>query len=1046
MKTQDIIWGGNNKCFIRLSRDIGLDAGTMIELTYDYVRGTYVVKYEQACADVIASHQAKTLLDNIFLIGTIPTTMVWVVDRENNKLDYVIEIKIFQDEISLGKLSSLEIKIGDEIINRMRDKDKKNPIAYLNETFKYGNRIFIKGYGRKGASFTILSADRELHIRQENKGYVATNLVRYDADKADKDAVYILKGKICFVDSSHSAFISSEVAQKMAVITSGGAYFDIWDAYNELDRLFAFKQATENGIIPYSSVKCELTDVFEYCFNISHMDIDIFSEGTQIDCTDDSDIIDIDSFTNSQQINELPSISVGVFDRIENGKLYIVDRESDSKKNIPPQGYLFVSVIGDAIRLSRREKAKEYIITKQCPINNLAAIIDKGISTDLQTIFEEPITSMLKKKFPDKEFNRDQRNAIKVALNTPDIALILGPPGTGKTTVIKAIIARFEEYYQKHNDKQIPKILVTSFQHEAVENVIVDLSGNGLPSDRRGGKRNGTDKRSLSIRSWRDKTNAFIQEEVNALVSAKDDMKKSLRDEIFAWKERGMEISEGIDLVKLASDGCRLQLSRELNDFINDVLSRQSGKNSSNTTAVQSLIDDEREEIIRILDAQRVTVQSYAENGKRQIFTLKQAILQNLIDNGNNTDFIDAVLATKGKDKAAMKAYAQNVADLKKKYCMNEKVNTEISLSDAIEQCLKELDAELEQMRINRLENRDEAIAYVLKKYLDTIQDEKEIEKIISKYSNVVAATCQQSMEMGRNADNTIYDLVVVDEAARANPLDLLIPLSMGKKIILVGDHKQLPHMLDPDVVKQFEKDTRMEELGVLQESLFERLYKMFDNPDSKVKRTARLALQYRMHPDIEKFASDNFYSEYRLDSSEVKLETKQANLKDMYNNQPIAWINLDKNHYGLEDGGRSKCRKKEAIRILEEVRKVFKQNAKKTIGIIAFYKKQSELIKKLAEQELTDEQMQYVSIGTVDAFQGKEFDIVYLSCVRANTIDIKNRRHRIGHIDDLSRLCVSFTRAKQLMVAVGDSETVSYVPALADFMRRCQKGGSYIE
>ena len=70
-------------------------------------------------------------------------------------------------------------------------------------------------------------------------------------------------------------------------------------------------------------------------------------------------------------------------------------------------------------------------------------------------------------------------------------------------------------------------------------------------------------------------------------------------------------------------------------------------------------------------------------------------------------------------------------------------------------------------------------------------------------------------------------------------------------------------------------------------------------------------------------------------------------------------------------------------------------------------YKNQSDYLKDIAKTELTDAQNERVEIGTVDAFQGKEFDVVFLSCVRANVIDLEDRRHRIGHIDDLSRLCV---------------------------------------
>ena len=357
------------------------------------------------------------------------------------------------------------------------------------------------------------------------------------------------------------------------------------------------------------------------------------------------------------------------------------------------------------------------------------------------------------------------------------------------------------------------------------------------------------------------------------------------------------------------------------------------------------------------------------------------------------------------------------------------------------------MDEELNQERLQRLENRDEATAYILQKYLELIQDEHEIQTIIDRYSNITAATCQQAMEVGRFASSHIYDLVIVDEAARANPLDLLIPMSMAKKVILVGDFLQLPHMLDPEVTKQFENDEKLESLDVLKKSLFQRMYEAFDDPSYKLRRTAQLTKQFRMNSVIGEFVNREIYEKegFFLDSSSVDNSVKQANL-GIYDDKPLVWIDANKNHYGLEEGKRSKFRPMEADLLIEQVKNVLKRDPSKTIGVISFYKKQTEYLEKHIKEQLNDTQQLQVEIGTVDAFQGKEFDVVFLSCVRANTVDIDNQRLRTGHLQDRSRLCVSLTRAKQLLVVIGDRDTVECVPILGSLIQECEKGEGYYE
>ena len=97
------------------------------------------------------------LLDNIYLTGKKPATIVRIIDKTD--LDYIIEIKVFQAKIQFNSLQAVEIQIRDEIIGKMRIRDKEDPIGYLNSAFKYENMLFVRGYGRKGASFSLLSKD-----------------------------------------------------------------------------------------------------------------------------------------------------------------------------------------------------------------------------------------------------------------------------------------------------------------------------------------------------------------------------------------------------------------------------------------------------------------------------------------------------------------------------------------------------------------------------------------------------------------------------------------------------------------------------------------------------------------------------------------------------------------------------------------------------------------------------------------------------------------------------------------------------------------------
>ena len=131
----------------------------------------------------------------------------------------------------------------------------------------------------------------------------------------------------------------------------------------------------------------------------------------------------------------------------------------------------------------------------------------------------------------------------------------------------------------------------------------------------------------------------------------------------------------------------------------------------------------------------------------------------------------------------------------------------------------------------------------------------------------VLAATCQQAVGYQMSllkGENNVFETVVVDEAARANPLDLFIPMALAeRRIILVGDHRQLPHILDQEIESDLDSDVSAKTQEMLRTSLFERLFAQLRERERAdgIKRTVTLDVQYRMHPVLGGFISDTFYA-----------------------------------------------------------------------------------------------------------------------------------------------------------------------------------------
>lgn len=325
----------------------------------------------------------------------------------------------------------------------------------------------------------------------------------------------------------------------------------------------------------------------------------------------------------------------------------------------------------------------------------------------------------------------------------------------------------------------------------------------------------------------------------------------------------------------------------------------------------------------------------------------------------------------------------------------------------------KEVEVKLEKQK-KKLEQLSK-YEKIKNEWLKKITQSEEIEKILMEQVSVIGATCIGIANYTTNFDLK-FDLVIVDEAGRATPPEILVPMVLGKKIILVGDHKQLPPVIDKmlaDEIKVRENYNKRD----LEESLFSYLEKNLNSDCRNI-----LKQQYRMSPVIGDLISSVFYNDKII--SMVSLEDRNHQYKKL-NGKAIGWLDtkndLDKTEETIGTTKQNSFEARNIIKLLIELEENYSTlNIYKEVAVITGYKAQKNLIARLIEMENIVFKHIKIEIDTVDAFQGRETDIVIYSIVRSNS------KGEIGFLSDQRRLNVSLSRARELLVLIGDSECVT--------------------
>lgn len=870
-------------------------------------------------------------------------------------------------------------------------------------------------------TFTIAETPQHyLHIIQIRR---RTNKQRIDSP------LNLLCGSIEVVNElTDRAILTAKADAQYKQLTSSDADFiELWNLYNDLELESIKQQATELGFLKYKSFRYSnglIIFVLDNCYTRREF------------CADNMYYVAIPSIdpANPMDYNFKSATVVGteIDYSCVNTPEFRIKEDMDTTREIPRRGYLLPSISGSAIQKKRRDFAESSILSNKCKLPGLKNIIQGGTQVGVIGKKNEAISSHLEEAvFEDKDrhLTEKQKEAIKVAINTPDIAIIQGPPGTGKTTVIKAIVKRIDELWDSK-----AKILITSTQHDAVDNAVEEINYGGVPVNRVS-IRKGQQDENLSIYGWIDQMIGSCE----SWLDANDGNSRSLARQIFEKLVRVEETTDYQECKTLLEECYQLSQSFSLSIELHNKYALVMGELGAKIVANNDSGDDT---LSNLIHGQRLSREAYLDDG---VIQLKQ--LEQYIKFDGNIDFEIPSYWKKlrriTQDCPELDEYLVQLktdcSKLEEVFCTTKDVNDELLYRD-----IKDLVSIFRDEIVKCGDDKKTELSNYIWEFKQELTNSSNVDQLIKAYSKINAATCQQSANPHLCASmagfDEEYDYVIVDEAARSNPLDLLIPMSMGKKIILVGDHKQLPHMVEKNVVDAVANRSEKKDVQLLlKESLFMRLNTSVSKEDIKlgISRTAMLTEQYRMHPDICDLV--NIFYEGQLETL-CKREERNHDL-GLYEGKALKWIDMPIcDQYPAEIKHQSVCRQCEVDRINEELTKILSKNSNYTIGIIAFYSAQAKLLNDMVRSNFPSD-IYRIRVGTVDAFQGKEFDVVLLSIVRANRES--DLRKRVGFLDNDNRLCVAFSRAKRLLVAVGDSATVAsddetvYVPALNELYKR---------
>lgn len=1052
---------------------------------------------------------------------------IWVLSRAKDSKLWLSSITTTGNELFID----LEIGVSEYFCQQLfRDKKiNQDNIAsaidwlkdeFLVEQADQQTLAFAMVYGNSNAStLNLLGKKHSIQVSEINQYWQLDKLTVHKG-RSDSYRVICVRGQLLFQDAGVAAQLKSTTMQAalQQSLVSHGDYIQLWEKYSQTQWEQEVSKANTIGLLQCSKIEAGNTagewkiyahpnqlKEFEQKWNQIKTDKpELQIDKQKPDWLDSQQRIETAGLMEKQQAGWRCKIQKFSADHICVKYVGQKERRPPShtgKDNTDGQtiGYAFLSIAGMLVQRQRQLKALDNIRQQRNPLPALHSLL-QGVAVPTVSKVRKLAwkSSKTRSLFKGGQPTLKQQQAIELGLNSTDMAIIIGPPGTGKTQVITAMQQRIAEEQKETPLKHL--VLLTSYQHDAVENVLARSNVMGLAGVRVGGKNKQSDDdedMSDTIRRWSRPIQSNLEQEIGKY-SVTDWLKRLKRYSIDLTLGDATQRPEQVTNI----NGILEEFKKE-KFFLDPEVQAWWDQFKSGKSAVSPNLMHQEYRYIRAL---RTTASSFSDDGAARCIQVAERL--KLLQ----AKYPDALIITTDQAELLEQMSMIDCATINSTQLAPlselKSVLLDRCLPDYrprhVRQVLDEQDCETLTALRTDLQNKvriSKSFGYlvVLDEYRAALSaSSQSLQQAVKNYTAVLGATCQQAagrpmqkLKLIGEESQIVFENVIVDEAARATPLDLMIPMAMARKrLVLVGDHRQLPHMTDDAVEKELVEDQEWSEVqqAMLKDSLFKRMVEQLntlENEQQQPKRVIMLDTQFRMHRLLGDFISQNFYENHGLPPVKTtRPDSDFVHGVSGYQQAVCAWKDIPPAQGSQQRRGTSWHRFAETEWIAQEAKRILNERPELSVGVISFYAGQRDsLFETMVQYGLTEKSPagdytvseayrslavgknigeERLRIGTVDAFQGKEFDVVFVSLVRTlpanfslnglSGLDLDQKLTRAyGFLRVDNRLNVALSRQRSLLIMVGDIELARHhaaqqaTPALPAFVKLCQGGHGFV-